>query len=46
VSFAPGLTVVELTPIVNGALLATLAEAGAAAAPPDVAASAAGAAAN
>ena len=45
VSFAPGLTVVELRPIVNGALFATCA-AGAAAAPPDVAASAAGAAAR
>src|ERR1700733_2347127 len=43
VSFAPGFTVVALRPIVNGALLATFAEAGVAAAPPDVAASAAGA---
>src|SRR5580693_2923749 len=45
VSFAPGLTVFELRPIVNGVLVAACA-AGVTAAPPDVAASAVGAAAS
>ena len=45
VSLAPGLTVVELRPIVNGELFVTCA-AGATGAPPDDAASAAGAAAR
>src|ERR1700759_646284 len=45
VSFAPGLSVVERPPIVNGALFVTCEGTGATGAPPDVAASAVGAAA-